>query len=145
MAQPDPSPLVLHASAVAVGASAILITGASGSGKSTLALQLIGLGAALVADDRVEVRVAPGGGLRLSAPAPIRGLIEARGLGLLRAVPVRAMARAVVDLDGTETDRLPAPRETVIAGVRLPLIAKVESPAFPAMLLLYLQGERQPE
>jgi len=43
---------VLHASCVCLEGRAVLIRGASGSGKSGLALQLIALGAALVADDR---------------------------------------------------------------------------------------------
>ncbi len=46
----------LHASAVAVDGRGCLITGASASGKSTLALEMIALGAELVADDRVDVR-----------------------------------------------------------------------------------------
>lgn len=143
MAGTESAPLVLHASAVAMGTAGLLITGASGSGKSTLALQLMALGASLVADDRVEVRSGPDGGLLLSAPEAIRGLVEARGLGLIRSAPVRAYARAVIDLDRTETDRLPQARETVIAGERLPLLAKVEGPAFPSMLLLYLIGGRE--
>lgn len=130
---------VLHASAVAFGNMALLIRGASGSGKSTLALQLIGLGATLVADDRVICRPVDGG-LFLSAPAATSGRIEARGLGILAAPAQRAQARAAVDLDTTETARLPVRRETVIAGIALPLFAKVESPAFPAMLRLWLEG-----
>jgi HPr kinase/phosphorylase len=39
----------------APGDAGILILGASGSGKSDLALRLIGRGALLVADDRVEI------------------------------------------------------------------------------------------
>lgn len=130
---------VLHASAVAFGPRALVIIGASGSGKSTLALQLIGLGATLIADDGVVCRPVDGA-LYLSAPSTTSGRIEARGLGILASPVTKAQARAVVDLDATETARLPAPRETVIAGIVLPLFAKVESPAFPAMLRLWLEG-----
>ena len=116
-----------------------MIIGSTGSGKSTLALQLISLGATLVADDGVMIHSGEGA-LRLSAPVPIRDRIEARGFGILATPSTDAVARAVVDLDTVETSRLPAPRETVIAGVPLPLFAKVESPAFPAMLRLWLDG-----
>ena len=103
MAKPD----ILHATAVAVGARGLLITGASGSGKSTLALQLIALGATLVADDRVIVTPTAEGAVRLSAPTATKGLIEARGLGLLRTDVTSAYVAAVVTLDETETRRLP--------------------------------------
>ena len=139
-AQPH-GPVILHASAVAFGTAGLLITGRSGAGKSSLAIELLALGADLVADDRV-VLTPRDGGLLMSAPEATRGLIEARGIGLLQVDPVPAWARAVVDLDDLETHRLPDPRETVIAGVHLPLIRKVESAAFPSMLRLVLKGGR---
>ena len=137
----DRSPTVLHASAVAVGNRALLITGASGTGKSGLALQLVALGAKLVADDGVAARRRPEGGLLLTCPVPTRGLIEARGVGLLQ-VPFTeaALAVAAVDLDRTETARLPEPQDIVIAGETIPLLQRVEGPAFASILLLYLRG-----
>lgn len=133
-------PEVLHATAVALGNAGLLITGTSGSGKSSLALQLIGLGATLVADDGV-ICTACDGHLHLSAPAATRDRIEARGFGIL-AVPSRtAWAKAVVEMDRTGTKRLPEPREIVIAGVALPAFGKVESPAFASMLRVYLEGD----
>lgn len=120
----------------------LLITGASGSGKSTLAIEMMALGADLVADDRVEVRRRPEGGLILSAPEPIRGLIEARGLGLLRAPAGVALAVGIVDLDRTGKDRLPVPRDIVIAGEPLPVLDGLETRAFASILLLYLKGGR---
>ena len=98
------------------------------------------IGAKLVADDRVEVSPLREGGLHLSAPAPLSGLIEARGFGLITVKSVTAFARAVVDLDVVETERIPKPKEIVIAGETLRLFSKVESPAFPAMLRLELLG-----
>ncbi|MDJ1017685.1 MAG: serine kinase [Paracoccaceae bacterium] len=138
----DTAPLILHASAVAVEGRGLLITGASGSGKSSLALELISRGARLVADDRVSAEPLPEGALRLTPPDAIAGRIEARGVGLLALPHEIAHASAVVDLDETETDRLPERHEVVIAGVALPLLRAVESPAFPAMLLAYLHGGR---
>ncbi len=139
MSGPSHGPVALHATAVSFEQAGLLITGASGTGKSTLALQLIGLGATLVADDGV-LATPRDGGLWLTAPDPIRGCIEARHFGLLTSPAAPAWARAVVNMDDTETDRLPEPRDTVIAGVPLALFRKVESPAFPAMVLLYLRG-----
>src|SRR5258708_19511011 len=57
----------------------VLLVGPSGSGKSDLALRLIAEGAALVADDRVELFMFRS---RLYAGAPTRlaELIEARGI-----------------------------------------------------------------
>ncbi len=136
----DSEPLLLHASAVAFGSCGILIIGKSGAGKSSLALQLMSIGAKLVADDRVEITRFPEGGLLLGSPQSLNGLIEARGLGVLTADPVRAVARAVVDLDEVETERIPEPKEIVIASETLCCIAKVESPAFPAMVRLKFAG-----
>lgn len=130
---------ILHASAVAFEDRGLLILGASGSGKSSLALQLIALGATLVADDRVEVVAEAEGGLVLSAPAPIRGRIEARGAGLLALPSAPARAFAAVDLDRTETVRLPEPNDIVIAGKTLPVFARLEGSAFAPILFLYLK------
>jgi HPr kinase/phosphorylase len=132
----------LHASAVALNGRAALITGPAGSGKSALALDLIALGARLVADDGVILRRV-GDRLLARAPEPIRGLIEARGVGLLRADPLDDVPLAlVVDLGRTETDRLPPHRTTELQGITLPLLHKVASPHFTAAVRQYLAGGR---
>jgi HPr kinase/phosphorylase len=133
---------LFHASSVAVANRAVLITGPSGTGKSALALQLLALGARLVADDQTEVVQTPSG-LTARCPAAIRGLIEARGIGLLRADPVDDVPLAlVVDLAQDETTRLPPLRTTCILGHDLPLVLRVQNNHFPAAVLLYLQGGR---
>ena len=132
----------LHASAVALDGRAALITGPSGSGKSALALALIAMGARLVADDGVILR-RDGDRLLARAPDPIRGLIEARGLGLLHADPLDDVPLAlVVDLGATETERLPPWRTAMILGLPLPLLHKVESPHFAAGVRQYLAHGR---
>jgi HPr kinase/phosphorylase len=130
--------MICHASCVAFDGSAILIQGASGSGKSGLALQLMGLGAELVADDRTEIALRDGWPWA-TAPASIQGLIEARGIGILQA-PHIAAARLhlVVDMDVLETERLPHNRATAVLGQPLPLLHKVESAYFAAALRQYL-------
>ncbi|MFZ5963978.1 HPr kinase/phosphorylase [Thalassococcus sp. BH17M4-6] len=136
------APHILHASAVAVKARAALIIGASGSGKSSLALEMMSRGAVLVADDRVVLTAEPQG-IILSAPDSIRGLIEARGLGILRA-EVCASARlcCVVDLDQAEPERLPPERHTCLLGQTVPLLHNAAHASFPAALVQYLRGGR---
>ena len=86
---------ILHASCVAVEGRGILVLGPSGAGKSALAIRLIALGAGLVSDDRTLV-VAEAGQLTATCPNPaMQGLIEARGLGILRAPVVDRVALAL--------------------------------------------------
>ena len=117
-----------HATCVAYGNAALLITGASGTGKSSLALALIGLGATLIADDQVILKNCEGV-LIAHCPSPISGMIEARGVGLLSA-PVQdsAILTHVVDLNQTEPDRLPPWRQITILGVEVPLVFGKDSP-----------------
>jgi HPr kinase/phosphorylase len=140
---PGPDRLILHASSVAVDGRAVLVTGPSGAGKSALCLRMLALGARLVSDDRTEVLL-QGAGLLARCPADsIRGLIEARGLGLLRADPVEAPVALVVDLGTPETDRLPPPRSIKMLGMTLPLLRKPQTDPVAQALMLYLQGGRQ--
>ncbi len=136
---------LLRGTAVAVGTHALLFIGKSGSGKSSLALELISRGATLIGDDRVVATSVAESGILLSPPDRLRGVIEARNFGLLQMETTSAVLRAVVDLDSVEKTRLPDAHETVIAGEVVPLIRKVESSAFAAMLLAYLRGGRRDE
>ncbi|WP_152493611.1 HPr kinase/phosphorylase [Roseovarius sp. THAF27] len=129
----------LHATAVAIDSRAVLIRGASGSGKSGLALQLLAMGAGLVADDRTVVW-AEGGTLWADAPDTIRGQIEARGVGILRPGAVGPVPVAlIVDMDTVETARLPEDRAVVMMGVSLPVLNKSESAHFSAAVAVYLR------
>lgn len=137
--------LDVHATTVAFQAedgtnAGALLFGPSGSGKSELALELIALGARLVADDRTQLTPGPDGTLIASAPDRLRGLIEARGMGILR-LPVLASAplRVAVDLGRTEVERLPHPHAIDLAGHSLPLLHAVANRSFPAALSLYLR------
>ncbi|MEG3663682.1 HPr kinase/phosphatase C-terminal domain-containing protein [Celeribacter halophilus] len=143
-AQPQDG-LILHASCVALDdATGLLILGPSGSGKSTLALELMALGAVLVSDDRTHVRCGPKAQtLTATAPDTISGMIEARGVGLLRAEPLPAATlRGVVDLSQVETDRLPLRREKALIGVSIPLFYRVDGPQFAPALIQWLKGGR---
>lgn len=132
----------LHASCIAYHGKGLLILGASGKGKSSLALQLIALGADLVADDRTDITVKQGC-LRASPPTTLQGLIEARGIGILRIPFQQDIAlTAVVDLDRLETDRLPPQRQINLLGISLDLIQGSHYLHFPAALMCYLSGKR---
>lgn len=134
----------LHASCVAVDGRGLLILGPSGSGKSSLAIRLLSRGALLVSDDQTAV-VSQGDSLVASCPNPaLRGLVESRGLGILRA-PFAETAQLflAVDLGQSETQRLPSERQVTIAGNALPLVLQVQNDHFPDALMLYLRHGRQ--
>lgn len=137
------SATIFHASCVALNGGAVLILGQSGAGKSALALNLMAFGAELVADDRTEVYTRNGAAWA-RAPESIRGLIEARGIGILKAAAVpTARIDFVVDLDQTEEMRLPPQRKKEICGVKLPCVHKIEGAHFSSAILQYLKGGRQ--
>jgi HPr kinase/phosphorylase len=139
------SSATIHASAVLVGARAVLIRGPSGSGKSRLALQLIEAArhgalrfARLVGDDRVHVEAAHGRLVVRPADA-LAGLIEVRGLGI-RKLPYEpsAVVGLVVDL-AADAERLPPAdqQRTELAGVAVARLAVAAGePALPAVLAL---------
>jgi HPr kinase/phosphorylase len=126
------SPSTIHATAVLLGAHAVLIRGPAGAGKSRLAwdlLQMAALGALpfarLVADDRVHL--AAHAGRLLVRPQPsLAGLLEIRGLGIRRLAfePVAAVG-LVIDLAAEDAARYPGPEAATatIAGVALPRLA----------------------
>jgi hypothetical protein len=122
------SPASIHASAVLIGARALLIRGPSGSGKSRLALTLLQAGhtrqlpfTRLVGDDRVQAQ-AHHGRLVVGPAPPLAGLLEVRGIGIRRvSYEPLAVAKWVVDLAAPDAGRLPAETAvlTVIEGVEL--------------------------
>ena len=75
---------IIHATLVQMDGKGILLTGKSGSGKSDLALRLIENRAAkLVADDMVEI-FEQNGKIRGNAPKNLSGLLEVRGVGIVK-------------------------------------------------------------
>ncbi len=124
----------LHGTAVSRNGRAALILGKPGAGKSRLALQLIAYGAVLVADDAVELNQIHEG-IILSCPQQTKGIIEARGVGLLTVNVIEKAALAfVVDLDKIADGRLPQPKEVVIHGVKFPLICGEGNPNLGAIV-----------
>ena len=98
----------VHGTSVEIEGAGLLIRGDPGSGKSDLALRLIDTGARLIADDRVDLRRMDGS-LILSPPPASAGMIEVRGLGILRLPFARDVPLGLfVDLiPGEEVERLP--------------------------------------
>jgi serine kinase of HPr protein (carbohydrate metabolism regulator) len=124
----------------------VLIEGASGLGKSDLALRALEAGYRLVADDRVVVW-ASGGKLYGRAPKTLAGLIEARGVGVLRtdSLPLCEIVLVVEGVAASEVERTPEPRTTLRAGIALPALAlwplEPTAPAKIRRAVLHL-GER---
>ena len=138
------APVTVHASAVLVGARAVLIRGPSGSGKSRLAFDLIEAGRArrlrfarLVADDRVFLENASGR-LVVRVPDTLAGLIELRGVGILRRdYEASAVVGLVVDLAAADAVRLPEEDSAQVEGIKIPRLAfPPGAAALPAVLAL---------
>jgi len=135
-------PPTIHATAVLVGARAVLIRGPSGSGKSRLALDLIAAALAgrlrfarLIGDDRVHLEKA--GGRLLVRPADtLAGLIEQRGAGIRHLTyEPSAVVGLVVDLAAKDAERLPQQSQIELEGVTLPRLAvAAEVSALPCLL-----------
>ena len=82
----------------------MLLLGPPGSGKSDLLLRLLDHGFVLVADDQVEVAAGVA-----RPPAALAGLLEVRGLGLMR-VPYAAQASVQLAVQLGRGERLPQPK-----------------------------------
>lgn len=141
----------IHASAVLVGAHAVLIRGPSASGKSRLALELIQAAesgvlrfARLVGDDRVQVE-AHAGRLIVRPSVVLAGLVEVHGVGIRRLVHENAaVVGLVVDLAAADAARMP-PEDagtTVLRGVTLPRLAVAAGTAPLPPVLAVLTSER---
>ena len=139
----NPDSQIVHASCVDVQGRGLLILGASGTGKSALALSLMALGARLVADDRT-ILTAQGNHVVATCPPSLRGMIEARGVGILNADPLESSPLVLaVDMNQTEAQRLPPLRHVTFCERTITLVHSVPSPHFPAALLQYLRVGRQ--
>ena len=134
--------LLMHATAVAIDGEAVLLRGPSGAGKSDLGLRLIDGGARLVADDQALLRRS-GGRVVVRAPDTIAGMIEIRGVGIVRIEPLAEAKLALIAdlLPSGQIERLPEPRVETVLGVAVPLVALAGfEAAAPAKLRLILRA-----
>jgi HPr kinase/phosphorylase len=105
----------IHGSCVSRDGAGVVLLGPPGSGKSDLVLRLLECGFVLVADDRIDIA----DGIA-SAPASLAGLLEVRGLGILR-LPCAARARLALAVElGPVGARLPMPERHI--ELDLPLV-----------------------
>ncbi len=123
--------MFVHATSVALrqGRSwrAVLLRGLSGAGKSDVALRLIEAGGRLVADDQTHL-VKSGRAVIASAPPSLAGLIEVRGIGIVKLGRAQLIARAplalLVDLvPPDQVERMPEPAHEKVLDVDLPRLA----------------------
>lgn len=105
--------MLIHASCAARSGHGVLLLGAPGVGKSDLLLRLLDDGFALVADDQVELE-----GRVARAPEALAGLLEIRGLGIVRLPFERSAVLALV-IQLERGERLPSPQRH---GLDLPLV-----------------------
>ncbi len=111
----------LRGTCIALEGSGVLLRGPSGSGKSDLALRLIDAGGRLVADDYTDVSEVAGR-LVATAPPKVHGLLEVRGIGIIR-LQAKPSARLIACVDLVPIDkieRMPVTEDVRILGVSLP-------------------------
>ncbi len=96
----------IHGSCASRAGDGVLLIGPPGAGKSDLLLRLLSRGSDLVADDRVEIA----DGIARAAPN-LAGLLEVRGLGIVRLPYVATTRLALVIELGDHAARLPEPAQ----------------------------------
>ena len=105
----------IHGSCASRSGDGVLLIGPPGAGKSDLLLRLLSRGFDLVADDRVDIVSGMAGPARNLA-----GLLEVRGLGIVRLPHVGSARLALVVELGDHPVRLPDPARH--AALDLPLV-----------------------
>lgn len=123
----------VHGSCAARGGAGVLLLGPPGAGKSDLLLRLLDRGFALVADDRVEIADGWAG-----PAAGLAGLLEVRGLGIVRLPFLAPVRLALAVALGAPGERLPAPARCAHADVPL-LALDAAAPSAAAVVSLALE------
>lgn len=123
--------MLIHASCAAQDGRGVLLLGPSGVGKSDLLLRLLDYGFSLVADD--QVYLVDG---FASAPATLAGLLEVRGLGIVKLPFLQRVPLALV-AELARAPRMPSPARHSITGLPLVFIdpALCSAPARVALAL----------
>ena len=122
--------MLIYGSCASRAGRGVLLIGAPGSGKSDLLLRLFDAGFALVADDRVEIDAGCA-----SPPPALAGLMEVRGLGIVR-LPFEAPIPLALAVQLERGERLPQPARHKL-GVPLVMIDPTLASA-PARIRLAL-------
>ncbi len=104
----------VHGTCVARSGAGVLLLGPAGAGKSDLALRLMPRGFDLVADDQVLIEDG-----RACSPPSLAGMLEIRGLGIVR-LPFVTAVRLALAVELGLPDRMPCARQHRELG--LPLV-----------------------
>ena len=114
--------LNIHATCVNINSKGVLILGDSGSGKSDLALRLITIfSAKLVSDDRVDI-FNDSGIIKAKAPNILKGLLEVRGVGIIKQDYLKETnIDLVVKLTTDKIERMPLPQNYKIENIDIPM------------------------
>ena len=106
--------LLVHGTCIEVDGIGVLIIGEPGAGKSDVALRLLDAGARLVADDYLWLE-ASDGELVAAVPETIAGLLEVRGLGIVRhSYRDTSIVKLCVELvEPKDVPRLPPEGQTI--------------------------------
>ncbi len=119
----------LYASCAAREGCGVLLLGPSGSGKSDLLLRLLVQGFTLVADDQVFIEAG-----WAAPPVALAGLLEVRGLGIVR-LPHIAPIRLALAVKLGIGDRLPQAATHIPTGLPLVLIDPKQASATARLAL----------
>ena len=138
---------VVHAGLIAARSNGpwrgVLIEGPADAGKSDLALRALAHGFRLVADDRVILWTS-GGRLFGRAPDTLTGLLEVRGVDVLRTIVIPLCEIVLVAQAGIP-ERIPEPLFANILGLQVPkIILRLGDSSAPAKLgraLSHFDGE----
>jgi serine kinase of HPr protein (carbohydrate metabolism regulator) len=138
---------IVHAGLIALRSGGVwrgvLVQGPADAGKSDLALRALSQGFSLVADDRVLLWTS-GGRLYGRAPDALCGLIEVRGVDVVRIAALPLAEIALVAEAGIP-ERIPERAFADILGLRVPkVILRLGEPSAPAKLsraLSHFDGE----
>ena len=111
----------IHGSSVAVEDNGILIIGHSGSGKSDLALRLIDSGGTLISDDQT-LCLKKQDEIFLFSIEAIYGLLEVRGMGIIKVPYVENVKMKIVVSMVKKTERLCRRNKKKLLGLNYPLL-----------------------
>ncbi len=119
------NPKFLHATCISHKGKGILITGKSGSGKSDLALRMImNKGAKLVSDDITNTSIIQNPKSKIqnlisSPPENIKGLLEVRGVGIIKLPFVKKVKTSLIIELVEQVERMPEAEYAEIEGIKI--------------------------